>query len=196
VSLSEEVCHVKNYHAVVRIDDAPVREGCGSLNNFPPLYGDSAKMNFLFDKTSEHVSTGHQDTVMLPHDEHHHSCCGDTSAVLECTTVDTGSGDGGSEHKNSSDEKDDETLYLVTGSKDTFSCDGSCSCPPTNDQVCSEVMLFFFFDFGGTPPTHSLLFITVLRTVPGPMNSANPLCTVPNLMNSTRPLCTVPGFYE
>ena len=138
----EEVCHVvKNYHEVVPSDAAPDRGGYGPLNNFPPLHGDSAKKNFLFDKTSEHVSTGHQDTVMLPHDEPYHSCCGDTSTVLECTTVDTGSGDGGSEHKNSCDEKDDETLYLVTGSKDTLSCDGSRSCVPTNEQVCSEVML-------------------------------------------------------
>ncbi|KAG0513072.1 hypothetical protein BDA96_10G069500 [Sorghum bicolor] len=132
----EEVCHAKNYREVVPSDPAPVREDCG-----PPLHGDSAKKNFLFDKTSEHVSTGHQDTVMLPHDEHNHSCCGDTSAVLECTIVDTGSGDGGSEHKNSCDEKDGGTLYLVTVCKDTFSCDGSRSCAPTNDQVCSEVML-------------------------------------------------------
>ncbi|CAD6337504.1 unnamed protein product [Miscanthus lutarioriparius] len=117
------------------------RGGYGPLNNFPPLHGDSAKKNSLFDKTSEHVSTGHQDTIIFPHDEHYHSCCGDTSTVLECTIVDTGSGDGGSEHKNSSDQKDDETLYLVAGSKDTFSCDGSRSCVPTNEQVCSEVML-------------------------------------------------------
>uniref|UniRef100_A0A0A9DXB7 Uncharacterized protein n=1 Tax=Arundo donax TaxID=35708 RepID=A0A0A9DXB7_ARUDO len=127
---------VKNCHEVAPSDDAPVIESCGHLS-------DSANKNSILDETSEHMSTGHQDT------EYYHSCCGDTSSVLEYSTVDTSTGDGdrGSEHMNSFDQKDGEVLYSVTGSKDninttfTFSSDGSRSCAPTDDQECSKVVL-------------------------------------------------------
>ncbi|CAN6214903.1 unnamed protein product [Urochloa humidicola] len=147
----EEVCHlVKSCHEVVPSNAAPVPEGCAPLSNLAAFHGDNAKKTmhqFLLDETSEHLSTGHEDTVMLPQVEHHRSCCGDTSSVLEYSTVDTSTGDGHSEHKNSFDQKDDETLYLVTGSKDqtntanTSSSDGSRSCAPTDDQECSKAML-------------------------------------------------------
>ncbi|KAJ1258243.1 hypothetical protein BS78_10G060000 [Paspalum vaginatum] len=144
----EVVCHlVKNYHEVGPSDAATVLEGCGPLNNFPHLRGDSAKKTILFNETSGHVSTGHQDTILVPHDEHYYRCCGDTSHVPGYSTVDKGAGDGGCEHKNSFDQKDDETLYLVTGCKghrnttNTFSCNGSHSFVPTDGQESNKVML-------------------------------------------------------
>uniref|UniRef100_A0A0A9D0L3 Uncharacterized protein n=1 Tax=Arundo donax TaxID=35708 RepID=A0A0A9D0L3_ARUDO len=69
----------------------------------------------------------------------------DTSSVLEYSTVDTSTGDRGSEHENSFGEKG-EVLYSVTGSKDhrnttnSLSSDGSRSCAAT-DQECSKVVL-------------------------------------------------------
>ncbi|OEL33592.1 hypothetical protein BAE44_0005389, partial [Dichanthelium oligosanthes] len=144
----EEVCHlVKSCNEVVPSDAAPVLEGCGPLSNFPAFHGDCAEKNFLLDETTEHLSTGHQDTVMLPQVEHQRSCCDDTSSVLEYSTVDTSTGDGGSEHKNSLDQEDDETLYLVTGSKDhrdtvnSSSSDGSRYLAPTDDPERSKAML-------------------------------------------------------
>ncbi|CAL5046315.1 unnamed protein product [Urochloa decumbens] len=144
----EEVCHlVKSCHEVVPSDTAPVLEGCGPLSNFPVFHGDNAKRTILLDETSEHLSTGHQDTVMLPQAEHLRSCCGDTSSILEYSTVDTSAGDQDSEDKKSFGHKDDETLYLVTDSKDhtntayASSSDGSRRCAPTDDQECSKAML-------------------------------------------------------
>ncbi|KAG2609763.1 hypothetical protein PVAP13_4KG087100 [Panicum virgatum] len=143
-----EVCHlVKSCQEAVPSDAAPVLEGCWPLINFPVFHGDSAKKIILLDETSEHLSTDHQGTVMLSQVEHYHSSCGDTSSVLEYSTVDTSAEDGNSEHKNSFDQKDDQSLYLVTDSKDhrntanTSSSDGSRSCGPTDDQECSKRML-------------------------------------------------------
>ncbi|TVU12340.1 hypothetical protein EJB05_45978, partial [Eragrostis curvula] len=143
----EEVCHIVSCcHDVVPSDAAPVLESCGPLSNLTTLHGDSAKNNSSLDETSGHVSTGYEDNVMLPQDEHYHSCCGDTSSVLEYTTVDTCTVDGGSGNKNS-DQKDDEVLYSVTDSKDhvsntnTSSSDGSRSFGRADDQECSKVVL-------------------------------------------------------
>ncbi|TKW19958.1 hypothetical protein SEVIR_4G053800v4 [Setaria viridis] len=144
----EEVCHlVKSSQAIVPSDAATVLEDCGPLSNFPAFHGDSAKKTILLDETLEHLSTGHQDTVMLPLIDHCRSCCGDTSSVLEYSTVDTSTGDGDGEHKNSFDQKDDETLCLATDSKDhtstanTSTSDGIPSCTPTDDQECSKAVL-------------------------------------------------------
>jgi hypothetical protein len=138
----EEVCHLaKGCHEVVLSDAAPVPEGCG------PLIGDSAKRAIVLDETSVHLSTGHQDSVMLPQVNRYHSGCCDTSSVLEYFTVDTSTGDGDGEHKNSFDQKDDETLCLATDSKDhtstvnTSSSEGCPSCTPTDDQGCSKTIL-------------------------------------------------------
>ncbi|PUZ61975.1 hypothetical protein GQ55_4G321400 [Panicum hallii var. hallii] len=144
----EEVCHlVKSYQETVPSDAAPVLEGCGPLINSPAFHGDSAEKIILLDETSEHLSTDQQGTVMLSQVKHYRSCCGDTSSVLEYSTVGTSAEDGDSEHKNSFDQKDDESLYLVTDSKDhrntanTSSSGGSRSCAPTDDQECSKPML-------------------------------------------------------
>ncbi|XP_062233482.1 uncharacterized protein LOC133930772 isoform X2 [Phragmites australis] len=143
----EEVYNlVRNCHEVVPSDVAPVFESCGPLSNFPILHGDSANKNSLLEEASKHLSTGHQDTAMLLQDEHYHSCCGDTSSVLEYSTVDTSTGDEGSEHKNSFNQKD-EVLFSVTGSEDrrnttnAFSSDRSRSCAPTKYQECSKLMM-------------------------------------------------------
>uniref|UniRef100_A0A0E0DXT7 DCD domain-containing protein n=1 Tax=Oryza meridionalis TaxID=40149 RepID=A0A0E0DXT7_9ORYZ len=92
---------------------AAVPESSGTLNNFAKCYGDSANKNSLLDQTSENVSTDHQEVSMLPQDQHYHSCSGDTSSALEYS--DTNAGDGDSEHRNSFDQKDGETMYPVTG---------------------------------------------------------------------------------
>ncbi|KAG2604514.1 hypothetical protein PVAP13_4NG068512 [Panicum virgatum] len=122
----EAECHlVKSCQEAVPSDVTPVLEGCGPLINFPVFHVDSAKNIILLDETSEHLSTDHQ----------------------EYSTVDTSAEDGDSEHKNSFDLKDDESLYLVTDWKDhrntanTSSSYGSRSCAPTEYQECSKHML-------------------------------------------------------
>uniref|UniRef100_A0A0D9WMG1 DCD domain-containing protein n=1 Tax=Leersia perrieri TaxID=77586 RepID=A0A0D9WMG1_9ORYZ len=95
---------------------AVVPESSGPLINFSKCYGDSANKNSLLDETSENVSTDHQETSILPQDEHYNSCSGDTSSALEYFgTMGTNTGDGDSEQKNSFDQKDGEVIYSVTG---------------------------------------------------------------------------------
>jgi hypothetical protein len=143
----EEVCRiVRSCHEVIPSDSSAVLESCGPLSNLPTLHGGSADNNSSLDETSEHVSTGHEDIVMLPQDKHYHSCCSDTSSVLEYISMDTCTGDD-SANKNYSDQKDGEVLCSVTDSKDhvsitnTSSSGRSQSYARADDHECRKLIL-------------------------------------------------------
>ncbi|KAL6898007.1 hypothetical protein ACP4OV_006603 [Aristida adscensionis] len=143
----EVLCHiVQNSHDVVPSDAALVLQSSGPLGNYPTLHGDSANQNRLLCETSDCVSTDHREALVLRHDGIYDSCSGDTSSVLEYSTMETSAGVRGNEDKNSFDKKDDEILYSVTGSKEeqhqNFQCMPELAHESSNSvdsfAVCTE----------------------------------------------------------